>query len=159
MILERLLMENLNEWETIVDNLSCRNNELLVPTVNDTTTLHDFNVNLANFFSEVTFYFAKARRNKDAITRLIKNVLRDNYRGQNDLARRAAGIQLAQRYPVPEAVLPFQQNDHIDLFDLEDVFNGHYYILESIIQTLHVKSGAKITNNSLLNLERSLLEA
>jgi hypothetical protein len=148
-VLERLLLEDLDDWEKIIANLEQRNLNLKVPLENTKTTLHHFNCQLNELYTEVQYYFARARRNKDAIERLIDNVLKDHYKGGNDRERRAAGIQFAQKYPAPVGFYP----ETVDLFYLEDKFKWFYYSLESIIQSLNAKAGAKITNNSLLKID------
>ncbi|CDQ41905.1 hypothetical protein [Virgibacillus salexigens] len=157
MVLHRLLLEDINEWERICEKLNEQNNNLKVPLENNTTTLHQFNMDLSDLFTEVNYYFGKARRNKDAISRIIENVLKDLYKGQNDLARKAAGIQLAQRYPVPDTAKPYYPEDFVNLFELEDQINAYYYALDAALKSLNHKASAKITNNSILNIERSLL--
>lgn len=156
-MLKRLLLEDNHEWYQITETLIEQNKNLKVPMVNDTTTLHQFNVNLSELFTEVSYYFAKARRNKDAIERIIENTLKDYYKGPNDTARRAAGLQLAQNYPIPDDIQDYFSTKTVNLFELQDQINGYYYALDAIIKSLHMKSGAKITSNSLLNLEKTLV--
>lgn len=157
MILSRILLEDLTEWYQITERLAEQNKNLRVPSVNDTTTLHQFNIELSDLFTEANYYFAKARRNKDAIERIIENTLKDYYKGPNDIARKAAGMQLAKEYPVPDNVHAFFPDNTVNLFELQDQINGYYYVLDAIIKTLHLKAGAKITSNSILNIERSLI--
>ena len=152
-VLRRLLSEDLDDWEKIIKNLEDRNRQLKVPTENTTATLHVFNCQVSDLYSEVQYYFARARRNKDAIERIIYNVLNDLYSGKNDWARRAAGIQYAQNYPTPPGFYP----DKVDLFYLEDKFKWFYYALDSIIKSLQAKAEAKITNNSLLKIDDNML--
>src|SRR5690606_12596396 len=147
MILHRLLLENYDEWQKTCDSLIKRNKDITVPSVNDITTLHNFNVALSELYTETSYYFALARQNRDAIKRIIENTLKDYYKGKNDAARKAAGVQYAQKYPVPESAKPFYPSDTVNLFDLEDKINGYYYILESIMKSLEHKASAKITSN------------
>jgi uncharacterized protein YpuA (DUF1002 family) len=115
--------------------------------------LHNFNVRVNELFNRVIYDFARARRNKDAIERLVDNVLKDYYSGPNELARKAAGIQLAKSYPAP---VEWGQ-ETIDLFDLEDRFRFYFYSLDATVKSLAMKGEAKITNNSLLKLEKDLV--
>lgn len=150
-VLERLLQENFSEWDHLVFQYEQTNRSLKVPAV-EKTALHHFNVRVEEEYTKALYDFGRARRNKDAIQRLIKNVLEDFYRGQNEQARRAAGIQLARQFPAPDNY-PVST---INLFDLEDRFVGYYYSLEATVKSLQAKSDAKITNNSLLNIENSI---
>lgn len=156
-MLSRLLLEDKKSWDQTCEDLNLKNFSLRVPTVNDITTLHTFNVELSELFTLVQYHFNKARRNKDAIERIIENVLKDYYKGSNEAARRAAGLQYAQKYPIPESIAHFFETETVNLFTLEDEINGYYYSLDAILKSLHHKASAKITNNSLLNIERSLL--
>lgn len=156
-MLKRLLLEDVNEWNELCKRLTEENFKLQVPVVNDTSTLHEFNCKLSNLFTEVQYYYNQARRNKDAIERIIEIVLRDYYKGKNDAARKAAGYQLAQKYPIPEEISHFYETETVDLFKLEDEINGYYYCLDAILKSLHHKASAKITNNSILNIERTLI--
>lgn len=156
-MLRRLLLEDMDEWNRICESISLKNQSLRVPTVNDTTTLHHFNVDLSDLFTEANYHFGKARRNKDAIERIIENTLKDYYKGPNEIARKAAGLQLSQRYPVPESIEAYYPYPTVNLFELQDKINGYFYDLDAVLKTLQIKSGAKITNNSILNIEKSLI--
>lgn len=147
-VLERLLSENIAAWEHLVYDHEVRNRSLKVPAV-ERGALHDFNVNVEEAFTQALYDFGRARRNKDAIQRLLKNVLEDYYRGANSEARRAAGIQYAKNYPAPE----HYPQESVNLFDLEDAFVGFFYSLEATVKSLQAKAEAKITNNSLLRME------
>lgn len=151
-VLERLLHEDLSQWEHIVQHYETKNRSLKVPAV-EKTALHHFNVSVEETYTEALYEFGRARRNKDAIQRLLKNVLDDYYKGPNPDARKAAGIQFAKAYPAP----PNYPTSTVNLFDLEDQFIGFYYSLEATIKSLQAKSDAKITNNSLLNIETNLI--
>jgi hypothetical protein len=151
-VLERLLSENTMEWEELVNQYENDNKILKVPSV-DKTALHTFNVRVEELYTRALYDFGRARRNKDAIDRLLKNVLEDYYKGPNEQARKAAGIQFARKFPAPD----LYHADTINLFDLEDQFNGYYYSLQSTIKSLQAKADAKITNNSLLNIERDII--
>ncbi|QHW35750.1 hypothetical protein GZH47_33190 (plasmid) [Paenibacillus rhizovicinus] len=152
LVLTRLVRETSTDWESLVHNYEQENRALLVPSENSAATLHRFNVRLSELFTRAHYDFARARRNKDAVERLVENVIKDYYNGPNELARKAAGIQYARCYPAPEE----WHADTVDLFDLEDRFRYYFYSLESTIKTLAMKSEAKITNNSLLKLEKDL---
>ncbi len=151
-VLSRLLNENFEEWDRLVFEYEQTNRALKVPAV-DRTQLHHFNCQVEEEYTKAVYDFGRARRNKDAIQRLLKNILEDYYKGPNEQARKAAGIQLAQNYPAPEE-FPFA---NVNLFDIEDRFNGYYYALEATVKSLHAKSEAKITNNSLLNIESDMI--
>lgn len=151
-VLDRLLSEDFYHWDTLVMKYENTNKTLKVPGI-DRTELHHFNVAVEKQYTEALYDFGRARRNKDAIQRLIKNVLEDYYKGPNEQARKAAGIQFAKRFPAPE-------NHHestVNLYDLEDRFIGYYNSLEATIKSLEAKASAKITNNSLLNIEKDLI--
>ncbi|EOO44404.1 hypothetical protein [Bacillus cereus] len=152
-MLERLLYEDLLTWENTIREYEDANVVLKVPSENSPSTLHSFNINVNELYTKVIHDFARARRNKDAIQRLIKTVLEDYYKGSNEQARKAAGIQLARVFPTPENY-PVQT---VNLFDLEDAFNGIFYALEATVKSLQAKADAKITSNSLLNIEKSLV--
>jgi hypothetical protein len=151
-VLIRLLSENLNEWEMTIAQLEKRNQELKVPSENTSATLHIFNCKLNELYTEAQYHYARARRNKDAIERVVYNVLNDLYYGKNDWERKAAGIQYAQKYPDPTGV-----SEYVDLFHLEDQFKWHFYALDSLIKSLQAKAEAKITNNSLLKIDDQML--
>lgn len=151
--LRHLLMEDFDELDRIAFEFESRNRALKVPHENNTSTLHEFNININELYTEVEYEFAKARAYKDAIARIIENVLKDYYKGTNEIARKAAGYQLARKYPVGE----FYHEPYINLFDLEHRINRYYNSLESSVKILKAKAEAKITNNSLLNIERSLI--
>ena len=152
-VLQRLLLEDFNEWENKLESFKQRNLSIKVPKENNLSTLHQFNCSINDLYTEVEHDFAIARTNRDAIDRLIKNVIDDHYSGSNDRARKAAGIQFAKKYPVKQ----FYHEDYVDLFELEYQFNKIYYSLDAVIKSLKAKADAKITSNSLLNIERSLI--
>jgi hypothetical protein len=148
-VLERLLAEDPLHWYNIISNHENNNKSLKVPAV-EKLALHTFNVRVEESYTQALYDFGRARRNKDAIQRLLKNVLEDYYKGANEQARRAAGIQFAKAFPAPESY----HSPTVNLFDLEDMFVGHFYSLEATVKSLQAKADAKITNNSLLNIER-----
>lgn len=150
-VLDRLLQENFNQWDELVAEYERTNRSLKVPNV-DKTALHFFNVKVEEEYTKALYDFGRARRNKDAIQRLIKNVLEDYYKGSNAESRKAAGIQFAKAYPTPD----YYHVSSVNLFDLEDRFVGYYYSLEATIKSLQAKADAKITNNSLLNIENDI---
>lgn len=147
-VLERLVQEDVADWEQRIYNFEAKNRALKVPTV-EKVALHHFNVAVEETYTQALYDFSRARRNKDAIQRLLKNVLEDYYKGVNEQARKAAGIQYAKSYPAPDSY----PHETINLFDLEDMFVGFFYSLEATIKSLQAKADAKITNNSLLNIE------
>lgn len=151
-VLERLLSEDFNQWDELVAYYEQKNRTLKVPSV-DKTELHHFNVQVEEEYSKAVYDYGRARRNKDAIQRLIENTLKDLYKGANEPARKAAGIQMAKNFPTPENY-PYPT---VNLFDLEDRFTGYYYALQATVQSLQAKADAKITNNSLLNVEQKVI--
>lgn len=151
-VLERLLQEDPAEWKRVIDQYESINKHLKVPPV-EKTALHHFNVSVEETYTQALYDFGRARRNRDAIQRLLKNTLEDLYKGSNEQARKAAGIQFARAFPAPDHYpLPT-----VDLFALEDQFNEYYYSLEATIKSLQAKADAKITNNSLLNIESNVV--
>lgn len=151
-VLERLLQEDASEWKRLIDQYETINKNLKVPAV-EKTALHHFNVSVEETYTQALYDFGRARRNRDAIQRLLKNTLEDLYKGSNEQARKAAGIQFARAFPAP-ANYPLPS---VDLFVLEDQFNEYYYSLEATIKSLQAKADAKITNNSLLNIESNVV--
>ncbi|WP_067923923.1 hypothetical protein [Alicyclobacillus shizuokensis] len=152
-VLERLLMEDLHAWDKLVADYEERNRKLVVPMENTTETLHIFNIQLSELYTQVYYDFARAKRNRDAIQRFLESVLKDYYSGPNPDARRAGGIQFAREYPAPE-FWPFPK---VNLFEIEDIWNKYYYLLDATIATLKMKAESKITNNSILRLEKQLV--
>jgi hypothetical protein len=151
-VLERLLQEDFLQWDALVADYEQQNRILKVPAI-DRTALHYFNYHVEELYTKSVYDFGRARRNRDAIQRLLKTVIDDYYKGSNDQARKAAGIQFARNYPVPE-YFPFS---NVNLFDMEDQFIGYFNAMEATIKSLEAKAGAKITNNSLLNLENTIV--
>jgi hypothetical protein len=152
-VLERLLNEDFQNWDKLMLYYEDKNKKLRVPSENTSETLHTFNINLNELFTEASYDFARARRNKEAIERLLESTLKDYYKGSNELARKAGGIQYARVYPAPD----FWPQETINLFDLEDQFRHYFYTMDSTMKTLEQKAGGKITNNSLLRLEQKIL--
>jgi hypothetical protein len=148
-MLQRLLNENLSEWMRIVAAYETDNRRLLVPADNSVETLHVFNVEINNLYTNAYYDYARARRNKDAIDRFLDAVLKDRYSGANEAARRGAAIEKAKEYPF--------NDETIDLFELQDVFHHLYLMMDATIQTLKAKADSKVTNNSLLKLEKSII--
>lgn len=151
-MLNRLLREDFDMWNSLIASYEHQAISLKVPMENTPTTLKQFNYNVEELYSRALFDYNRSRRNRDAIQRFLKSVLDDAYRGSNAESRKAAGIQYARQYPAPD----FWPTDYVNIFDLEDIFNGYYYMMEGVIKSLEAKAQAKITNNSLLNLERQL---
>lgn len=128
-----------------------RNKQLKVPQENNHVTLHMFNVNISELHTEVEYDFGRARGYKDAIERLIDATLKGNYAGKNESERRAASYYYCRNYPNP-----FTIGETVDLFDMEYAIRHYYNMLDATLKVLHAKSSARITSNSLLNIERSL---
>jgi hypothetical protein len=151
-VLERLLQEDFNRWDTLVAEYERTNRSLKVPNL-DKSALHNFNQQVEEQYHNAVHDFGRARRNKDAIARLIDNTLKDYYKGANEIARKAAGIQFARNFPAPE----WYPHPTVNLFDLEDRFVGYYYSLNATVKSLEAKADAKITTNSLLNIEERII--
>jgi hypothetical protein len=149
----RLLNEDLNEWHRIVQSYEQKNKALLVPSDNSVDTLHDFNIRISELYTETYYDYARSRRNKDALERLIDSIFKDSYSGKNEAARKAQAISRIYAYPVPGSLI----EETIDLYELLDYFSYFYLMLDATIQTLKAKSDSKITNNSLLKLEKSII--
>lgn len=151
-VLERLLSENFEHWDSLVAEYERTNRSLKVPNL-DKSALHIFNQKVEETYNNAVHDFGRARRNKDAIARLIDNTLKDYYKGANEIARKAAGIQFARNFPAPE----WYPHPTVNLFDLEDRFVGYYYSLNATVKSLEAKADAKITTNSLLNIEERII--
>lgn len=152
-VLVRLLQEDLDDWYALVSQYEQQNLNLPVPQDNSVDSLHQFNCDINELYTKAYYDYARARRNKDGLERLIDNVLKDLYPGKNELERKAAGIQFAKHYPARHGSML----DAIDLFELEDHFSYFYHSLEATIQTLKAKAESKITNNSLLKIEKNMI--
>ncbi|MCD7911039.1 hypothetical protein KC480_05805 [Bacillus velezensis] len=150
-VLDRLLSEDFNNWEGLIREYERTNRSLKVPEINE-AAIHEFNVRVEEEYTKALYDFGRARRNKDAIQRLLKTVLEDCYEGRNEQARKAAGIQYARQFPAPD----FWYEGSINLFELEDLFVGYYYSLEATVKSLQAKADAKVTNNSLLKIENTI---
>ncbi|ARC67288.1 MULTISPECIES: hypothetical protein [Bacillus subtilis group] len=150
-VLDRLLSEDFKMWDNLIDEYERTNRSLKVPEINE-TAIHFFNVRVEEEYTKALYDFGRARRNKDAIQRLLKSVLEDLYEGKNEQARKAGGIQYAREFPAPE----FWHEETVNLFDLEDLFVGYYYSLEATVKSLQAKADAKVTNNSLLKIENTI---
>jgi hypothetical protein len=152
-VLTRLCNEDFELWEETVKQYEIENKKILVPSDNSVDTLHNFNIKLNELYTKAYYEYARSRRNKDAIERLIDNVLKQFTEGKNEAARKAAAIDYAKNFPNPSESF----SETVDLFYLEDRFLYFYYSLDATIQTLKAKAESKITNNSLLKLEKSIL--
>lgn len=150
--LERILLKDFSFLDSKVSELQSKTLALIVPRENSSYTLHMFNCELSDLFTEVNFYFYELKRDKEALEVLIESVLKDLYQGNNDKARTAAGYQHARNYPHP-----FEEGQSINLFDLADLINGYFYTLQASVKSLESKNSSKITSNSLMNIEKSLL--
>ena len=144
-----LMGEDFIEWDNQILLLRERVSNLKVPNENSPVTLHNFNIETEALYTEVQLLYGRSRALKDAIARLIKNVLENAYEGRSSDLRRAAGIQYAENYPY--------QDRTVNLFHLDYRYSEYMYSLEAMIKSLEAKMNAKITNNSLLNLEKSLM--
>lgn len=150
-VLGRLLSEDFIEWDRLTTEYEQTNRSLKVPAV-DRGALHKFNQDVEEQYSKAVYDYGRARRNKDAIDRLIEMTLKDYYAGNNEIARKAGGIQFARAFPTPENY----PTETVNLFDLQDRFVGYYYSMQATVKSLEAKAGAKITNNSLLNIDEKI---
>lgn len=152
-VLRTLLNVDFNELNEKADNFEMRNRQIKVPQENTPTTLHIFNMQLSELYTEVEYEFARVRAYKDAIERLIEATLKGAFTGKNEAERKANAYFYCQNYPTNG----FSVDDKVNLFDLEYLISNHYNRLEASVKVLQAKSSAKITSNSLLNIERSLV--
>lgn len=151
-VLKTLLALNFEELQGITSNFEARNRTIKVPNENSPTTLHMFNMQLSELHTDVEYELGRARGYRDAIARLIDAVLKDNYVGKNELERKAAGYRFCRQYPTDG----YHYENSVNLFDLEFQINEFYNSLDSSVKILHAKSSARITSNSLLNIDRAL---
>lgn len=151
-MLDYLLQNNIREWDHLIANYEAEAKALKVPTENTPYTLSNFNWAIEDLYSRAIFDYNRTRTNFDAIKRFLKTVLEDAYTGSNDLTRKAAGIQRARAYPAPE----FYHQQTVNLFELEMQFSYHYYMMEGVVKSIEAKQAAKVTNNSLLKMEKEV---
>lgn len=151
-MIDYLLQQDIPQWNETVRYYEQRAKSLKVPSENNNVTLWQFNVALEELYSDAIFDYQRTRANFDAVKRFLKTVLEDAYQGNNEMSRKAAGIQHARRYPAPE----FYHHQYVNLFDLENQFAFHYYMMEGVIKSIEAKMAAKLTNNSLLKLEKEV---
>lgn len=151
-MIDYLLQQDIPAWDHLVHNYELESKALKVPSENNIATLWAFNSALENIYSRAIFDFNRARTNYDAVKRFIKSVLEDAYHGNNDMSRKAAGIQRARQYPAPE----FYHQQFVNLFTLETQFAYHFFMMEGVVKSIEAKMAAKLTNNSLLKLERGV---
>lgn len=153
-MLEFILSFDLDHYENHANAMMERVFALKVPRENNINTLAQFNYQLDDLHTEVTFSYNRLRSLKDASSRFLKNVLDDHYAGSSSTARKAAGIQLAQRYPTTGVTTRESLPEQIDLFLLNARINYVHDMYQACIDSISNKSNAKITNNSLLKLEK-----
>lgn len=151
-MIDFLLRQDIPYWDHLVHAYEMESKALKVPAENSIPSLQAFNVALEELYSRAIFDYNRARTNFDAIKRFLKTVLEDAYQGNNDMSRKAAGIQHARRYPAPE----YHHQATVNLFDMETQFAYHFYMMEGVVKSIEAKQGAKVTNNSLLKLEREV---
>ncbi|MBA4293844.1 hypothetical protein C0431_12850 [bacterium] len=152
-MIQRILAENRAEWDEMLVLFQSQNMQARVQRENSTETLHELNVALANLYDRVMPYHGKARAYKDALERLIDRTIKGYNEGKNEAARRSGGIQLCREY-----VVHYPNSEYVcNLFDLQDDWAFYFEQLDAIVRSIRFKSDAKITNNSLLNLERNLM--
>lgn len=152
-VIDRLLGEDFHYWDTLTQNYEDESKNLRVPSENSIDTLHDFNIRLNDLHTRAVYDYSRARRNKEAMERLMESVLKDYYQGSNEIARKAGGIQYARAFPAPD----FWHEETVNLFDIQDKFSGYFYSMESTVKACLEKTNSKITNNALLNLESKLV--
>ena len=151
--LTRLLSENLNDWYQLIYDYESQNKKLLVPSDNSVDTLHHFNIQINELYTKTYYDYARARRNKDAIERYVDAVLKEYSTGSNDSQRKQSGVKKAKEFPIPHSFA----DETVDLFELQDHFTYFFYMMDATIQTLKAKAESKITNNSLLKLEKTII--
>lgn len=156
-MIDVLLRENFEHWESLIADYERQALSIKISQENSVTTLSELNYRLDELYTKATFDHARARVNRDAITRLLKNVLDDFYEGGNDKMRKAAAIRYAQNYPVPSHCMRFAGDDAVDLYSMQFNFERYYYAMEAVMKSLESKASAKITNNSLLKLEKEII--
>lgn len=154
-MLHILLRENFDEWESLIADYKHQALSLKVPRENSTTTLSEFNLALDELFTKASFDFNRARVNHDTMNRFLKNVLDDYYDGKNDKIRKAQAIRYAQNYPTPDFYKEQFNIETINLYELQYLFDKYYYSLEAVMKSLEAKASSRITNNSLLKLEKA----
>lgn len=152
-VLRTLLSLNFNFLNEKALSFEERNKSIKVPKDNTPTTLHIFNMSISELYTEAEYEFGRARAYKDAIERLIESTLRGNYSGKNEAERKSAAYFYCQHYPS----YGFAVEDTVNLFDLEYLIHDYFNSLEATIKGLNAKSSARITSNSLLNIDRALL--
>lgn len=150
-MIDRILYQNPNVWEERIDAYVTRNMNLRIKNENSPPILFEFNQQLSHLHDEVCYDFYRARAFVDGldktIDRIIKSVEQD--RGKNESARRAAGIRDCQNY--------IHNGSSVNLYDILDRWSYLEHVLDSLMKSIRFKADAKITNNSLLNLERNLV--
>lgn len=151
-MIDFLLRQDVPYWDHLVNAYEVESKTLKVPSENSIPSLSEFNRALEELYSRAIFDFNRARTNHDAIKRFLKTVLEDAYQGTNDMSRKAAGIQHARRYPAPE----YYHQQYVNLFNMETQFAYHFFMMEGVVKSIEAKMAAKVTNNSLLKLERGV---
>ena len=148
-MIQRVVRENVPGWEQMVESFLHRNAQIRIDNENSTTKLFEFNQALAHLHDEVAPYYYRARAFKDALDKLIDRTIKGQLEGKNEAARRAAGIHTCQCFLI--------EGTAYNLFDYLDQWNHIELLLEGLMKSIKFKADAKITNNSLLNLERGLV--
>lgn len=150
-MIDRILYQNPNLWEERIDGFVARNREIRIKNENSTTNLFEFNQSLTHLHDEVCHDYYRARAFTDSLDKTIDRVIKSvgNDEGKNESARRAIGIGRCQTYTFNGLVL--------NLYDLLDRWSYIEHVLDAIMKSIRFKAESKITNNSLLNLERSLV--
>lgn len=156
-MLEILLREDLDKWESLIADYEQQALSIKISLENSVTTLSELNSSLDMLYTKATFDFSRTRVNKDAINRYLKSVLDDLYAGTTDKIRKAAAIRYAKEHPVPAHLQPLVNKETVDLYSLQYHFEKFYYAMEAVMKSLEAKTSAKITNNSLLKLEKEII--
>lgn len=152
-MIQRILAENRSEWEEMLILFQSQNNRARVQQENTTVTLHELNVSLSALYDRVMPYYGKARAYKDALERLVDRTIKGHTDGKNEASRRSGGIQACREFTVH-----YPQGEYTcNLFDLQDEWAFYFEQLDAIIRSIRFKADAKITNNSLLSLERNII--
>lgn len=148
---------DLDTYENHANEMIDKIFKLKMPRENNTEILFKFNYQLDDYYSEIIFSYGKMRSLKDASSRFLKNVLEDHYAGSSAMARKAAGIQLAQNYPTVTLTTTATLPENINLFELDARINYIFNMYQSCLDSISNKTNAKITNNSLLKLEKEMM--
>lgn len=152
-MIQRILAENRAEWDEMIILFNSQNMQARVQQENTTVTLHELNVSLSSLYDRVMPYYGKSRAYKDALERLIDRTIKAHSEGKNEAARRSGGIEACRAH-----VVQYPGTEYVcNLFDLQDEWSFYFEQLDAIVRSIRFKADAKITNNSLLSLERNLI--